>query len=210
MKRTLFSTSLLCLSLLFTACSDSSAPAKKAEPKKPAEPVSGQSGIFQMYQVVRTWAPDAMLLRVENGNIPEVAPQPGKYGVWRAIFASPSRSVKRDWTFAAADSEGIIKGVRAGSDTSFIPSKEIHRFAIQEVKVDTPAAYATAMKYIEKDKAMKKFLDENKDYPVQYLLEWTGMNSKPYWRVIFGPSVSQSKFSIFVNANTGEFVKKAN
>ena len=85
MNRTLFSISLL--TLLLTGCSDSAAPAKKAAKKIP-EPVTGQSAIFQIYQIARTWAPDAQLLRLENGDIPEAKPQPGKYGLWRATFVS--------------------------------------------------------------------------------------------------------------------------
>ena len=66
----------------------------------------------------------------------------------------------------------------------------------------------TALAEVEKDKDMKKVLEEEKDLPVQFLLEWTGTNAKPAWRVIFGASVSTSKFSILVDAYTGKFLKK--
>lgn len=209
MKRTLFSKTLLALSLLMAAgCSTEQAPAKKAA-KKPAEPVSGQSAIFQMYQVVRTWAPDAQLLKLENGNIAEVAPQPGKYGLWRAIFISEAKKAKRDWQYAAADADGgVIKGVRPGSDSGYTRNPQVHPFAIQEVKIDTTAALETAMQEVEKDKDMKKVLADNKDLPIQFLLEWTGTAPKPVWRVIFGASVSTSKFSVLVDAGSGKFVKK--
>lgn len=207
MNRTLFSISLL--TLLLTGCSDSGAPAKKAAKKIP-EPVTGQSAIFQMYQLARTWAPDAQLLKLENGDIPEAKPQPGKYGLWRATFISNTKKVKRDFAFAASDSDGgVIKGVRAGSESAYIRNVQLHEFAIQEVKIDTPAALETALKVVEKDKDMKKVLADNPDLPVQYLLEWTGTNVKPQWRVIFGPSVSLSKFSLFIDAYTGTFEKKS-
>ncbi len=207
MNRTLFSISLLALFL--TGCSDSTAPAKKAAKKIP-EPVTGQSAIFQMYQLARTWAPDAQLLKLENGDIPEAKPQPGKYGLWRAMFVSNSKKLKRDFVWSASDSDGgIIKGVRAGSESAYIRNVQIHEFAIQEVKTDTPAALETTMKEVEKDKDMKKVLAETPDLPVQYLLEWTGTNPKPQWRVIFGPSISQSKFSVFIDAYTGKFEKKS-
>jgi hypothetical protein len=208
MKRTFFSDCLLALPLLFmTACS-SAPPAPKA-PKKAPEPVTGQSGIFQMYLVAKTWAPDAMLLKLENGNIPETAPQPGKSGLWRATFVSQTKKVKRDYQFAAADSDGgIIKGARAGSESMYALNPQVHPFAIQEVKADTPVALEAAMDEVEKDKDMKKVLAENKDLPVQFLLEWTGTAAKPTWRVIYGPSISASKFSIFIDANTGKYVKK--
>ena len=212
MKSTLLSiTSLTLLSLLTTGCSDSSAPPKKAEVKKieEAQPVSGQSAIFQSFQVARTWASDAMLLKLENGDIPEAKPQPGKYGLWRATFISQSKSAKREYLYAAADSDGgIIQGARAGADSSYTRNPQVHPFAVQEIRVDTVAAYETAMKVVAADKAMQKIIAENKDLPVQYQLEWTGLAPKPQWRVIFGVTVSQSKFSILVDANNGKFVKK--
>ncbi len=214
MKRTSFSFSAIFLGLsvlCFTGCSDSSAPAKKAEvkQKKPAVPVSGLSGIFQMYQVARTWAPDAQLLKLENGDIPEAKPETGKYGLWRATFVTESKKMKRDYYYAAADSEGgIIKGVRAGSDGMYVRNPQVHPFAIQEVRIDTDKALETALAEVAKDKKMKDWLDQNKDMPVQYVLDWTGTNQKPTWRVVWGPSISQSKFSIFIDANTGKFVKK--
>lgn len=210
MKRTRFSASLLPLALLaLAACSSAPTGQKEAGPAKPAEPVSGQSAIFNMYQVARPWAPDAMLLKLESANISEVAPQPGKYGLWRAVFVSQSRRVKRDYTYAAADAEGgIIKGARAGMESMYLPNPQIHPLAIQEVKIDTPKALEAAMQEVEKDKSMKKVLADNKGLPIHFLLEWTGSDVKPTWRVIFGPSISQSKFSIFVDAYTGRFVKK--
>lgn len=203
-------TSLILLAFLTTGCSDSSAPAKKPEVKKQiaAQPISGQSAIFQTFQVARTWAPDAMLIKVENGDIPEAKPQPGKYGLWRATYVTESKKQKRDYVYAAADSDGVVKGARAGADSSYTPSPQLHPFAVQEVRVDTVAAYETAMKEVAGDKSLQKILDENKDLPVQYQLEWTGNAPKPQWRVIFGATVSQSKFSILIDANSGKFVRK--
>jgi len=212
MKRTLFSaTSLTLLAFLTSGCSRNAAPAKKAEAKKKveAQPISGQSAIFHTFQVARTWARDAMLLKLANGNIPEANAQPGKYGVWRATYVSQSSKQKRDYVYAAADSEGgIIQGVRAGADSVYIPNPRVRPFAVQEIHADTVAAYETAMKEVANDNTMQKVLDENKDLPVQYELEWAGAAPKPQWRVIFGVTVSQSKFSILIDANSGEFVRK--
>lgn len=211
MNRTFFSISALgLLALALSGCSESAPPAKKAEvAKKPIEPVSGQSGLFQMFQIARPWAPDAMILKLENGDIPEAKAQPGKYGLWRATFVSPSKKIKRDYSFAVADSDGgVIKGPRAGGEAPYTASPLVHPIPIQDVHVDTTAALETAMKEIAKDKAMTKALADNKDVPVQYILDWTGTNPKPYWRVVFGPSVSQSLFSVLIDAGTGEFVKK--
>lgn len=203
-----FSAGLLALTL--AGCSDSGSAAKKtAVEKKPIEPVTGQSGLFQMFQVARPWAPDAMILRVENGDIPEAKAQPGKYGVWRATFVSLEKKQKRDYVFAVSDSDGgVIKGARAGSESPYMASPTVHPIAIQDVHTDTPAALETAMKEVEKDKAMAKTLADHKDTPAQYVLEWGTATTKPAWRVVFGPTVSQSLFSIYIDAKTGEFIKK--
>lgn len=207
MKRIRFSHCMPVLLLLFSACSQ--APQARKEPPKPPEPATGQSAIFQTYQVARTWAPDVKLLRLESGNIPEAAASGGKYGFWRAAYVSESKRARREFTWAAADSEGgIIKGVRAGSDSGYLPNPRIFPMAIQEVKIDTPKALEAAMAEVEKDASMKKVLADNKDLPIHFLLEWVAPDVKPTWRVIFGPSISQSKFSVFIDAYTGKFVKK--
>jgi hypothetical protein len=209
MKRTFISAAILGLSvLLATGCSEGPAPAQKKAAKKAPVPVTAQSAMVYMFQVARTWAPDCQLLRVENADIPEVKAEPGKSGLWRAIFVSQSKRIKRDFYYAASDSEGIIKGVRGGSDSPFATTPQIHPFAIGEIKADSPEAFKVAMDQVEKDKDMKKVLAENADMPVIYLLEWTGISPKPQWRVVFGATISASKFSVFVDANSGKFVKK--
>lgn len=207
MKRIRISRCLPALLLLLAGCSQ--APPARKEAPKPPEPATGQSAIFQTFQVARTWAPDAKLLKLESGNIPEAPSAEGKYGFWRAVYVSESKRMRREFTWAAADSEGgIIKGVRTGSDSGYLPNPRIFPIAIQEVKVDTPKALETAMAEVQKDAAMKKVLADNKDLPIHFLLEWVSPDVKPTWRVIFGPSVSQSKFSVFVDAFTGKFVRK--
>ena len=64
-----------------TACS-TEAPKEAATKKevKPVAPVSGQTASFEMYKVARLWAGDAALLKLENLDIPEAKPLPGKYG----------------------------------------------------------------------------------------------------------------------------------
>ncbi|QOY86104.1 hypothetical protein [Paludibaculum fermentans] len=211
MNRTFLSISALGLLVVaLTGCSDSAPPPKQAEvAKKPVEPVSGQSGLFQMFQIARPWASDVMILKLENGDIPEAKAQPGKYGLWRATFVSPSKKTKREYSFAVSDSDGgVIKGARAGAESPYSVSPLVHPIAIQDVHTDTTAALETALKEVAKDKVMSKALADNKDLPVQYILDWTGTNPKPYWRVVFGASVSQSLFSILIDAGTGEFVKK--
>src|SRR5947207_1626011 len=54
------------LFLLLTGCSE---PTKTTEKKKEAEklePATGQSALYKMYQVARSWAPDAQVLKMNS------------------------------------------------------------------------------------------------------------------------------------------------
>lgn len=205
MNRTLSSFILTAALVTLAGCSSSTAPKKEAAAKKPIEPVTGQSGIFQMYQVARTWAKDAMLLKVDNLDIPEAKSQPGKYGAWRGVFVSLEKNQKRDYMFSVADSEGgIIKGARAGAESLYVRNPQVRPIAIQDVKVDTPAALEEALK----NKDVKEFADKNPNEPVQFILEWTGQTPAPCWRVFWGPTVSTAKANVYIDCKTGKFVKK--
>jgi hypothetical protein len=181
---------------------------KKAEKKAAAtpEPVSGQSAAFAMFQVARQWAGDAEILKLENLNLDEVPSQPGKYGGWQASFVSPSKKQSRPYTYSVVDSGPTLhKGVFAQGEIPYMPNPQIRSMPIQALKVDSPAALATAMK--EKD--AQDYAKQHPDLPVQFELEWSGQTPTPAWRVIWGPSVSRSDFSMFVDAQTNHFIKKS-
>src|ERR1051325_9787238 len=90
----------ICGALLvaLSACSDTTAP-KTAEKKKEAEklePVTGQSAIYKMYQVARSWAPDAQVLKMNSIPMSEVKDlPPGTAAAWQATFTSAARSQAR-------------------------------------------------------------------------------------------------------------------
>jgi hypothetical protein len=204
----------LCLSgatliaLITAGCASGPAPAepaKQAAPKPAAKPVSGQSALFSMYQVARTWSGDATLLRVENLPVDDIKPEPGKCGAWRAIFASLSKGQKRDYSYAVADiSQSLTKGVRAGSESAYVANPQQRPFAIAFVKVDTPAALEDALR----DKDIKAFAEKNPELPVQYVLEWGSQTGSPAWRVIWGNTISTSAASAFIDAESGKLLKK--
>ena len=174
--------------------------ATKQEEAKP-EPITGQSALFKMFQVARSWAPDATVLKLTSAHVEGVTDQPGKSGGWAAVFVSSGRSSSRSFTWYAVDQEPTIhKGVFPGAEESYSHGTTAP-FAIGDVKIDSVAALDTA-KVKETDYEKK-----NPGQPVIYLLEKTTKFPNPAWRVIWGDSVSTSGFSVFVDATTGTFLQ---
>jgi len=193
-----------CLTIFLTGCSEAPTPpteAKKEEAKP--EPVSGESGLFKMFQVARTWAADVAVLKVDSVRVEGVTDQPGKSGGWEAVFTSAQRSSARSYTWYAVEQEpNIHKGVFAGSEESYAgPRGETTPFLISDVKVDTDAALATAK---SKEEEYEK---KHPGQPVIYVLEKDKGRADPAWRVIWGESVGTSGFSVFVDATTGKFLE---
>ena len=71
------------------------------------------------------------------------------------------------------------------------------------VKIDTDAAYKTALA-----NGGAEYEKKNPGKPITFLLEKVAKHPDPVWRVIWGESVSQSNFSVYVDASTGEFREK--
>jgi hypothetical protein len=202
MKRSFFSQSAAAALLLAVAGCSSQAPTAKKEPPKPPEPVSALSGITYMYQVARQWAPDAKILQAENAPIAEVKSEPGKFGAWRCTFVSESRRVKRSYSYSVVQSEGLNKGVFGGAEETYLPNPRKLSFFIQDVKVDSIAALETA------SKELADMIKKNPDVPANFILEWDVQSIGPAWRVFWGPSVSQSIGSGFVDVKAGKFLRK--
>jgi hypothetical protein len=187
--------------ILLAGCSEQpAAPAAKKEEAKP-ELASGQSALFKMYQVARTWAPDVAVLKLDSVRLDGVPDEPGKSGGWEAIFTSEQRAASHSFTWYALDQEpNIHKGVFAGSEGSNAHG-ETTPFLISDVKIDTDAALATAK---GKEDAYEK---KNPGKPVLFLLEKSSRFAHPAWRVIWGESVGTSGFSVYVDATTGAFLE---
>jgi hypothetical protein len=194
---------------LLTGCSDTpTAPAAKKEPEK-LEPVSGQSALFKMYQMGRSWGGlELQVLKMQSIRIPEVKDvAPGMAAAWQATFVSTAKSATRDYTFSIVDSEGNLhKGAFAGAEAGWSGSRGVNSpFLMAAVKVDTDAAYKTAMgdtktKAAEYD---KKFPGK----PITIILEKTNKHQDPVWRLVWGESVGTSNFSVLIDASTGDYLE---
>jgi hypothetical protein len=187
------------LLLILTGCSEQAQPEKK-EPPKPAEPVTGQTALYRMYQVVRSWASDAQVLKMTSIHLLEVPSVPGQAGAWEAVFTSASKGRARTYTYSVVESPGNLhQGVFAGQQEDL--SAQAQPFLIAAVKVDTDAAYKTALgKAGEYDKknpglTISMLLERNKQYP------------NPAWRIIWGESVGTAGLSVYIDASTGVFLE---
>ena len=189
---------------VLAGCSSEAPVAKK--PAKPIVAVSGQTAAFEMYKTARSWNNDAALMKLENLDIPEAKAEPGKYGAWKATFVSFAKKQKREFTYSVAESSaGVHKGVFPGEETRYMPNNQNRIFNISDVKIDT----TTALENAKKQKDIGEFAAKNPDLPVQFVLEWNMLlTPSTSWRVYWGPTLSTSKASAFIDAADGKFLKK--
>ncbi len=190
--------------LLLAACSETSTQTKK-EPEKPPEPASGLSALFKMYQVARTWAIDAQVLKMNSIPLSEVPDVPrGRAAAWQATFTSDSHNQARTYTYSIVESAGNLhKGVFAGQPEAWSGAHGADSpFPMIAVKIDTDAAYQTALAQAgDYDK-------KNPGKPISFTIEKITRFPDPVWRVIWGESVGTSNFSVYVDASTGAFQEK--
>jgi hypothetical protein len=203
MKKLLFLLSGM-LALLLTSCSDTPTAAKK-EPQKTLEPATGQSALFKMFQMARSWGSDVQILKMNSIALSDVPDVPrGKAAAWEATFTSVSRSQLRSYTYSIMDAPGNLhKGVFAGLEQGWTgPRGTSTSFLMAAVKVDTDAAYQTAL-------AQSGDYDKkNPGKPITFVLERISRFPDPVWRVVWGESVGTSNFSVYVDASTGEYKEK--
>ena len=192
--------------MIFSACSE--APPKVAEkaPEPPPEPISGSTAFFRMYTAARGWAADAQAIGMNSINLPEVKKVPGKAAAWQVKFVSQEKQKARPYTYSVIEAPGNLhKGVFALNEESWTgPRGPAKPFMIQALKVDSDAAYETALK---KGRKAAEYIKANPDKGVVFLLEQTNKFPSLTWRVIWGESVGTSNYSVFVDASSGEYLE---
>lgn len=195
----------ICSALLLLAACDTT-PQKSEKKEEKLEPATGQSALFKMYQVARSWAPDAQPLKMNSIPMTEVPNvPPGTAAAWEATFTSANQSQARRYTYSIVESAGNLhKGVFAGNPEGWSGPRGTNTpFPMLAVKIDTDAAYKTALANGGADYDKK-----NPGKPISFLLEKVEKHPDPVWRVIWGESVGTSNFSIYVDASTGDFKEK--
>jgi hypothetical protein len=190
---------------MLTSCGDQPQTVAKKEPAKPAEPASGQTALYKMYQVARSaWALDAQVLTVNSIHLTEIPQVPGKAAAWQAKFTSDKLGRARSYTYSVVESQGNLrKGVFALQEESWSGKQGANTsFLIAAVSTDTEAAYKTALENAG------DYAKKNPDMTISLLLEKTPKFPDPAWRVIWGESVGTANLSVYVDASTGKFLEK--
>ncbi len=189
------------IALLLAGCSEEKPKPKAAE--KPAEAVTGRYAFYQAYRDARMWAGDVQGYRIASIPISEVPAQPGKSGAWEITFVSPSKGAMRSFTYSVAEVGGNLhKGVFGSREEPLPSGPDASGWPVAALKIDSDEAYKTAL---EKTAAEVKKIGET---PMFYLAEQNKRFSDLTWRVVWGPSVSAGKFSVFVDASTGQFLER--
>src|SRR5262245_56989609 len=201
----------MALFALLSACSETptASVAAKKEPEK-IEPITGQSAVYRMYQMARSWANDAQVLKLSSlhiGEAPDGPPGSGAAPAWQATFTSQAKSESRTYTYSVVESQGNLhRGGFAGPQEGWSGRSGVNSpFLIAAVKVDTDAAYKTALSTPQSKAA--EYEKRNPGKPITFLLEKTSKHPDPAWRVIWGDSVATSNFSVLIDASTGAYLE---
>ena len=188
------------LTMVLAGCSDQ----PRTEAKKPQEPVravTGQTALYRMYQVARTWSPDVQVLRMTSMHLTEVPDEHGKAGAWQATFVSDLKNAARTYSYSVVEAEpNIHQGVFAGQTESWSgPGSGTKPFLIAAVKIDTEAAFKTALEHAT---------GAPKNPPtISFLLEKEDKFPDASWRVIWGESVATAGVSVYIDATLGNFLE---
>jgi hypothetical protein len=187
------------LVLLMAGCSEQpSASAKKLEK---VDPVTGQSALFKMYQVARSWASDVQVVQMKSIHLTDVPALRGAAGAWEVSFYSPSKSAQRNYTYSVEESDANLhQGVFPGQEESASGTSST-AFLIGAVKTDSDAAYQTALSHAG------DYNKKNASQTISFELGHQDVSPNPVWRVIWGESAATSGESVLVDATTGDYLE---
>lgn len=195
---------LLLFAVLFASCSSEPPKTEKAakEPPKAVEPVTGRYAFHQVYVAARTWGTDVQGLRVTSMRVgSKPAAPPGKSYAWEITLVSPSKNRQRVYTYSVVKEQNLHEGIFGGVDEPYMQRGQARLWNIQALKIDSDAAYAVA------EKKSADYIKKNPGKPVTFLLEQTPRHPNLAWRVIWGPSIAASNYSVYVDASVGTFLE---
>lgn len=200
MKRRRHRLSLL-FAFLLASCSEAPRKQVAKEPEKPAEPITGRYAFQQVYITARTWATDIQGLRVTSMRVGTETPPPGKSYAWEISLVSPAKGRVRSYTYSTIEEGNLHKGTFGGIEENYMQRGQARLWNIQALKIDSDAAYEAALK------KSAEYVKKNPDKQLTFLLEQTPRHPNLAWRVIWGPSVTASNYSVYIDASTGLYLE---
>src|SRR5215469_3893853 len=128
------------------AAAKTDADTAKQAPAGPPEAIAAKDAYWKMYTLAHSWAADITPVGLKSGEVNGVKNADGKAGVWKAVFASPSKRSMRTLVYAVADQPpDITKGVTAELAEPWAgPTREVMTFQSDDFKIDSDAAFKTA------------------------------------------------------------------
>jgi len=206
--RTLKTLPIVALLAILTACSEDKPATTAKAPEKP-EPIGGQSALFKMYQMARSWGGlETQVLKAQSIHMAEVKDiPPGLAAAWQATLVSQARGQARNYTYSIVEGEGNLhKGTFAGPEEGWTGPHGVDLpFPMAAVKIETDAAYKTAMETPQSKAA--DYDKKNPGKPITVILEKTSKHPDPVWRIVWGESVGTSNFSVLIDASTGAYLE---
>ncbi|HJY87878.1 MAG TPA: hypothetical protein VKE24_13670, partial [Candidatus Acidoferrales bacterium] len=148
------------------------------------------------------WAGDAAPVQLSSTATGSSNGHDGKSGVWRAVFASPSRQKSEPFVWSGmADAE---RKVDHGVEDSYNPSnRSTQTWDLNFLKVDTDKAFTVAQQH-----GGKQLLEKEPQLGVNYLLDYSALTNQLRWHVTYGGNPSMGRLTVLVDASTGEFIHK--
>ncbi len=170
----------------------------------------------------RVWHNDIRIYMIQGSNVsvaesvdfangrykPEklkLAPTDGRALYWEYYFISPS---DKNYLYIVEISDGkVVKSKKSGTAALFVSPKEM--LLPSQIKLDSKDAVNIAMKVFNSNSAFNKTNGLLIKYVFSYPLEFKGSNGKhiPVWTVEM-TAFSKNYFKIYINANTGEVLKR--
>ena len=191
-----------CNSSSTPAASDTAAAPKPAE--APAAPVTGKTAYWPVYKSAVAWAPDVVVTRIAQKEVPGFKNGEGKAAMWEVTFASPSKNQMRVDQYAIATSlPDIHKGATAGLTGAWGgQTRDAMPVQIGASTVDSDAAYqaaaADATEWLKKNPG-KELTDVE--------LGATAKIPQGFWYFVWGDEKSGGYREV-VDATTGKVLKK--
>jgi hypothetical protein len=192
---------LLLFAFVLASCTETPKAQKAKEPAKPKEAVTGRYAFHQVFVAARTWGTDLQGLRVASMRVGKETPPPGKSYAWEITLVSPSKQRQRIYTYSVIEEENIHEGVFGGVDEPYQQRGQARLWNVQALKTDSDAAYEVA------EKKSADYIKKNADKPISFLLEQTPRHPNLAWRVIWGPSIASSNYSVYVDASLGTYLE---